>query len=183
MFKTISMIQQDSRIYHQWFAFVGRALVSQGIPRSVEDLATTFCESGQMLEGRVATPDDRSEVVKGLTQSLPAFEAAKLVTGQMEDRYTQHSRFYVPERVAELTPKGVRVLKLPAWRIELLFQRLLVGLLVRQAWKPFAGAVAVAGTVVGVLKLFLFWRSEQAAIAGALAGIAVLLGHYWQGRT
>jgi hypothetical protein len=171
-------MRRDSRTYCEWFEFVGHTLVDNGKPLGVRDMATIFCDDGALLDGRPATATDHEAVAAALTQSLQIFDGCKLISGAIEARYTTNLRLSVPERVAQLTAKGIKVLRLPSGRIEFLFQRMLVGQIELRAWRPFAGAVAVAGTVVGVLILVLLWRSEQAA----LAGVAVLVGRFWQSR-
>lgn len=182
MFKTLGMARKDARTYREWFGFVGQTLTREG-PRSIDDMAQTFCRGEGALDGSAATQADLPAVVGALVQSLHVFESNKLITGRNETRYTEGLRFPIHERVAVLTPKGAKAVTWPVWRVELMFLASLAGHLAQKVWKPFAGAVAVATTVVGVLKLFLLWRSEQAALAGVLAGVAVLFGHYWQGRT
>jgi hypothetical protein len=182
MFGNVAAIPADSRVYREWFEFVGRTLAEASSPLSVRDLATTFCERGLPLDGTATTLSDVERLAGALVPQLAAFEACSLVTGQTEARFTQSLRLSVPEKVAKLTDKGTRYLSAPHWQTEFLFQRLMVWQLLRRAWKPFAGVVAVASTVAGVLKLFLFWRSEQAAIAGLVAGGATVIGVILSGR-
>ncbi|HXA40964.1 MAG TPA: hypothetical protein VNW53_18330 [Phenylobacterium sp.] len=181
MFKTLSTIRSDARAYREWFEFVGRTLAS-GPARSTRDLATMFCTSGEPLDGKPTTAEDFPAVVGALTPSLVAFQGCKLISGEMEARFTKSLRVPVPERVAHLTARGTRVLDWPGWRVEFLFQRYQVAQALRRLWKPFAGAVGVAGVFATLLKLVLMWNTEQAAIAGALAGVAALASHLLSAR-
>ncbi|WP_421736249.1 hypothetical protein [Caulobacter sp.] len=182
MLKTFTAIRDEAHAHREWFEVVGQSLVTQAVPQSVFALASTFCASGAELDGRPVTQSDCNVVVAALVQSLKVFEDCKLISGTEEVRFTERLRLPVSERAAQLTSRGRAILALPHWQIEFLFQRHLIAKLIRGAWKPFAGAVAVASTVAGVLKLILLWRSEQAAVTGALVGAAMLIGHLWQHR-
>ena len=174
MFKYADAVRADARTYCKWFEFTAAQVTERRM--SAGDLAEAFCgDPANLLDGRPPTGQDTEPVSRVLVRALHVYERCGLVIGHEETRYTPLG-FGATVKVAELTSKGKRLAEGKPWQRELRFVAHILADQVRRLWKPFAGAVGVAGVIFTILRIALFWNTQQAAIVGGLSGIAALIG-------
>jgi hypothetical protein len=152
-----------------WFRLIGDELA-----RSPDRTSADLAEAAHVHPDNKHPARTLEELTQGTRTALVTFSVWRLVSARF---ITQRvGRIPVPAQVVRLTAKGERLRTHSCWQQTAHLGGLHALERVRRASRPFAGAVAVAGTLATLVKLFATWPTAEAALVGAVGGLAVFVG-------
>ncbi|WP_184715516.1 hypothetical protein [Caulobacter sp.] len=146
-----------------WFDFVSSEMMSSADGKSSEDIAKAILERDGIAANDAAALKERTRQV---SQYLGNLSRWGLVSGKIVSLKKENSFFSFPVQLASLLPSGEKLARLPNWRKRAFFARKII--INHKAFKAIQPSIAVAGSIVTVLKMIFLWNDHHVIIAASI---------------